>query len=144
MSDYERHIPGGRKFNDTEVAALRAEFNEAVKTSKEFGRSPNCGLKFDADKPSLSLLPFDALEEVAKVLDFGARKYDAHNWRKGMEFSRLVSAALRHISAWNLGEDNDPESGLNHLAHAACCILFLTALQKDGKIKEKFDDRWKK
>jgi len=32
---------------------------------------------------------------------------------------------LRHLTAWWAGEDLDPESGLHHLAHAACCLMFL-------------------
>lgn len=89
-------------------------------------------LKFDSKKPPLDLLPFHALTEVAKVLDHGKKKYTAHNWRKGMDWSRFSSAALRHLFAWNNGEDNDLESDLNHLAHAACCILFLLEYNQLG------------
>lgn len=82
-------------------------------------------LKADSAKPRMDLLPFEALEEIAKVLAFGAEKYEAHNWRKGMKWSRVIAALLRHVSAFVKGEDRDPESGLSHLAHAGCCILFL-------------------
>jgi hypothetical protein len=83
------------------------------------------GTKYDNGKLRMDLLPFEALEEVAKVLTFGAKKYDDHNWRKGFKYSRLLGAALRHLSAFAQGEDFDKESGETHLAHAACCILFL-------------------
>lgn len=69
---------------------------------------------------------------VAAVLGFGAEKYAADNWRKGMEWRRLYGAALRHLMAWERGEDLDPESGLPHLAHAGCCILFLLSYQLVG------------
>lgn len=98
------------------------------------------GTKHDQGKPPMALLDHHALTEIAKVLGFGARKYDDHNWRKGFPFSRLVSAAMRHISAWNSGEDNDPESGLSHLAHAGCCLMFLLSLHND---KPELDDRYK-
>jgi hypothetical protein len=81
--------------------------------------------KFDNGKPPLSLLPYGPLEEIAKVLDFGAKKYGTHNWCKGMSWSRLSDAALRHIFAWVWGEECDQETGFSHLAHAACCLLFL-------------------
>jgi len=42
------------------------------------------GLKFDNNKPSLSLIPNKPLLEIAKVLDFGSKKYSAHNWREGL------------------------------------------------------------
>ena len=83
------------------------------------------GKKHDQEKPRTDLLPPVALEEIAKVLSFGASKYADHNWRLGFKYSRLIGAALRHIFAFSKGEDKDPETGLSHLAHAACCILFL-------------------
>jgi hypothetical protein len=97
------------------------------------------GIKHDADKTMMALLPFEALEEVGKVLTFGAKKYDEHNWRKGFKFSRVSSAAMRHLFAWMRGQDNDPETGLSHLAHAATCLLFLLTfvLTKTGT-----DDRY--
>lgn len=97
-------------------------------------------LKFDENKPGMSLLSRIALEETAKVMDFGKQKYDAHNWRKGFAWSRPLSAAMRHLMAFNDGEDKDPESGLSHLAHAACCIMFLLEFEKTHK---ELDDRFK-
>lgn len=98
------------------------------------------GMKLDAGKPSMSLLSREALEQTALVLNFGREKYAAHNWRKGFAWSRPLSAALRHIMAFNDGEDKDPESGLSHLAHAACCIMFLLEFEKTHP---ELDDRWK-
>lgn len=73
-------------------------------------------------------------------MDFGKRKYDAHNWRKGLAWSRPLSAAMRHIMAFNDGEDKDPESGLSHLGHAMACIMFLLEFEKT---RPELDDRWK-
>lgn len=88
--------------------------------------SNKTALKFDKDKIRLELIPFEAVEEIAKVMTFGAKtKYDDHNWRNGFKYSRLLGAALRHIFLWARGQNTDPESGLSHLAHAGCCILFL-------------------
>lgn len=90
------------------------------------------GLKFDDDKVRLDLLPVEALEEISKVLTFGAKKYDAHNWRKGFTYSRLIGASLRHFFAWIRGQNNDVETGLSHLAHLGCCVLFLLTFEKTG------------
>lgn len=87
------------------------------------------GVKHDAGKPRMDLLPPEALSEVAAVLALGAEKYAAHNWRKGFAYSRLIAAALRHVFAWVGGENTDPESGKSHLAHAACCLLFLITFE---------------
>ena len=88
--------------------------------------------KFDGEKNPLELLPFEALEDIGKVLEFGAQKYAAHNWRAGFKWSRLIGALMRHMFAWAQGQDKDPETGLSHLAHAGCCILFLISHEKNG------------
>lgn len=86
---------------------------------------PEGGLKFDNNKPDLSILSVTALSEIAKAFEFGAKKYGRYNYRKGMEWSRIGAACLRHTYAWLWGEDHDPESGLHHLAHAGACIVML-------------------
>jgi hypothetical protein len=82
-------------------------------------------LHFSGGKPGVQWLPFQALEEVARVLDFGAGKYGRDNWRKGANWMEFAGSALRHIGKWLRGENLDQESLLHHLAHAACNCLFL-------------------
>lgn len=103
---------------------------------KQFGTA----LKFDQNKLPLHLLSTEALNQTAAVLAFGAQKYAEHNWRNGFAWSRPLAAAMRHITAFNAGEDKDPESGLSHLAHAACCIMFLLEFEKTHP---HLDDRYK-
>jgi len=100
------------------------------------------GTKNDQGKIRLELLSTKWLCGVGEVLTFGAKKYAPHNWRSGIEASRLIGAALRHISAWNDGEDNDPETNLSHLSHASCCLMFLSELYQT--MPEKVDDRYNK
>lgn len=97
-------------------------------------------LKFDNGKPPLSLIPTSALSVESRVMGFGASKYGRDNWRRGMEWSRLIDAAMRHIAAFNDGEDIDPESGIHHLGHARCCLAFLIEYA-DKKLG--VDDRFK-
>jgi hypothetical protein len=88
------------------------------------------------------LLPYEAVTEVVKVLEFGAKKYAAHGWVGGMNWSLLADAIMRHFEAWQGGEDRAPDSGLLHVSHIACNALFLTyyALRSLGT-----DDRqWKR
>lgn len=84
------------------------------------------GEKHDTGKLRWDLLHYDAIEEVVRVLTYGAQKYDDENWKKvpGLR-RRYFAAAMRHLTKWWMGEKNDPESGLHHLAHASCCIMFL-------------------
>lgn len=98
------------------------------------------GVKFDQNKPPVSLIPSNALIEESKILAYGAKKYDKHNWRKGMDWSRLIDATFRHLLAFSDGEDIDPESGLSHLAHARCSLGFLIEYQAKSLGT---DDRWR-
>lgn len=93
------------------------------KKSKAKGRG---GVKLDAGKPRFDLIPFRALTEMAKVLEFGARKYTDDGWHKVPELKkRYFAAALRHLVANKLAPGSlDSESQLSHLAHALCCIAF--------------------
>ena len=96
---------------------------------------------YDDGKPPLSWLPWKALDEVAMVQAYGHAKYnDFNNFRKGMEVSRNLSCAIRHIRAYMNGETNDPESHRNHLAHATCRLLFVLENIADGTA---IDDRYK-
>ncbi len=84
------------------------------------------GRKFDGGKLEYGLLPPLALEETVKVLTFGAQKYERDNWKKVPDSKRRYFDAMeRHIWAYKKGEQMDPESGIHHLAHAMCCLMFL-------------------
>lgn len=82
------------------------------------------GLKYDQDKIRWDLLPFDSLDEVAKVLTFGAKKYKPNSWQ-GVEEERYKAALGRHYSAYMQGEELDSDSNLPHIVHLACNALFL-------------------
>lgn len=98
------------------------------------------GKKFDQDKNPIGLIPSEFEDAVAEVLKFGAKKYGNWNWTKGFDSElRLYSAIRRHLGAWHRGEDNDPESGLSHLAHASCGIMFLMLSRRYNL---GVDDRW--
>lgn len=88
------------------------------------------GTKLDDDKPEMSLIDAQALEGLARVLTFGAKKYEAHNWRKGIAYSRIVNSLMRHLMAIQKGELIDPESGLPHIDHLGCNWMFLSNYMK--------------
>lgn len=99
------------------------------------------GTKHDKDKPDTSLVCYEFVYGIAQVLTFGKAKYGAWNWTKGFGYSRVYAAAIRHLGAWQTGEENDKESGLSHILHAACCLMFLYMHQK---FNLGTDDRWKR
>lgn len=90
------------------------------------------GVKYDAGKPQWSLVPFKAFSEVVEVLTYGANKYSPDNWKKVPNArQRYIDAGFRHFAAYAGGEKNDEETGMSHLAHAMCCMLFLLAFDKE-------------
>jgi hypothetical protein len=99
------------------------QFDDIVRASQT---ATTGGRKFDGGKPQYGLLPPLALEETAKVLTFGAQKYEPDNWKFVPDSKRRYFDALqRHLWQWKGGEQNDQETGLSHLAHAMCCLMFL-------------------
>lgn len=92
------------------------------------------GRKLDYGKVIMGAIPPDAELAVARVLTFGAEKYARDNWRKVPDMDvRYMDAALRHLNAYRRGESVDSESGESHLAHAACCIMFLLQVKEESK-----------
>ena len=121
------------------AAATGCTIGHAAKLIAQRGTPPSVfekeaeGRKDDTGKLPWHLLPGDAIEELVKVLQFGANKYSDRNWEAGMEWSRPFSALMRHMWAWWRGEDTDKETELCHLAHAGCCVLFLLAYSVRNK-----------
>jgi hypothetical protein len=101
----------------------------------ETAKTAATAVKYDSGKTDWSLMPWEAVAEINKVLEFGAQKYNekdkkgpnSWNWAKGTGLGRLrvLNAVFRHLFAYARGEKLDPESGLSHLNHAACGLLFM-------------------
>lgn len=83
------------------------------------------GVKNDAGKPAMQFLTREFLEGTAMAQGFGAAKYGDWNFTKGIQYTRLQAAIMRHLTAFASRENNDPESGLSHLAHAAAGLNML-------------------
>ena len=97
--------------------------------------------KFDAGKPRVSLVEPDFILGVAQVLTFGADKYGSHNWKKMTpeDIDRFKDATLRHILASQKGEHHDPESGIDHLLHAATNLMFLHWASQQNRLMVNYD-----
>lgn len=106
------------------------------------GRVPVKAATYDEGKAPLATLPWAALDQMAFVQAYGHRKYGSfYNYRKGLEVSRNLNCALRHIRDYMEGRDVDHESGINPLAHAMVRIAFVIQNLADGTA---IDDRYKK
>lgn len=94
--------------------------------------------KYDQDKLRFDLIPAYPLEALAAIYTFGANKYQDRNWEKGIKWSRIFAAIMRHLWAMWRGEWLDPESNMPHAAHAAWGCF---ALLEYSRTKPDFDDR---
>ncbi len=99
-------------------------------------------LTYDQGKPPLASLPWSAMDEMAMVQAYGNAKYKSfYNYKKGMEVSRHLSCAIRHIRDYMNGVDVDHESQRHPLGHAMCRIAFVLENIQDGTA---IDDRYKR
>ena len=137
---------------DPDPKALQVEEAKAVRvpnapklmlTEEQERQLKETAVKFDQDKIDWMILPYDALEEIVKVMEFGARKYARGNFAsgEGLEYTRVLNSLMRHILAFSRGEDLDPETGISHMAHAGCNILFLLHYIKNPEKFKNNDNR---
>ena len=83
-------------------------------------------LRFNSGKHRMTLIPASFGRYTAAVLEYGAIKYDANNWRRGGDWTQILDSLQRHIDAFREGEDFDKESGLPHVAHINFGAMVLT------------------
>lgn len=128
---------------DAFCGALVPLGDRALPCTRPLGHPGSCvaedtGRKDDQGKEQWRLLPLEPVVEIVRVLMVGAEKYGAGNWVQVVadDPDRYYDALWRHVSAWREGEERDPETGHHHLAHAACCLLFLMANDMDE------ENRW--
>jgi hypothetical protein len=92
-----------------------------------------------SDKMPMHLFPNTAIIYGTLGLLEGMLKYGRTNWRfAGVRASIYYDALMRHMQAWFEGEENAPDSGLPHLAHALACIAIIIDAKEAGLLK---DDR---
>ena len=97
-------------------------------------------VKHDSNKLRMDLVDPLLDMEVAKILGFGADKYEANNWKTSIGTedhepfkTRVMAAALRHISDYRLGNKIDEDSGMQHLSHAICNLMFILRYDEDER-----------
>ena len=99
--------------------------------------SQSGALRYNNNKLPMHLVPPDAIESMARVLDYGASKYSERNWELEAPVSVPYASLMRHLQAYWAGEDCDPESNLSHLDHIIMNAAMLVRYAKN----EENDDR---
>lgn len=130
-TDPETGIPNYRKvFTRNEIGKMVVS---EKRTSDAFDKKDSDkAMRFNEGKSQLSyILDADvAMKGMCDVFEFGAKKYDRGNWKKGLDEKEIMDSMLRHLTAYNNGEVLDPESGLPHIDHVTCNAIFLATFGK--------------
>lgn len=134
MYDAPKDVPGMNKKAVGEINGLPLfPVNDGVENS-------DTAVKFDNDKPRTDLMPPEAILGLADLYAVGARKYADRNWEKGMSYTRLLGALLRHALAYMSGENYAPDDKQHHMLSVAWCAFALFTYDCRGLAPE-WDDR---
>lgn len=138
MSDYDN--PFDKKMPNQPTIGVMGVLSSSYENPQVFPIEPIKGIKFDAGKADLSLIPLIAQTEEAKAFMVGEKKYGRYNYCKGLKASQLIGAAERHIKKWFNGEEYDQEDGQHHLGAARACLAMALRQMELGTME---DDRYK-
>lgn len=95
----------------------------------------NTGANKELDgKLRMDLITPEMMIGLAKVLDYGTKKYADRNWEKGIPFMTSVASILRHLTAFIQGIDTDEESGLLHIEQVMTNAGFIVTQMHRGRI----------
>lgn len=149
IKDTEAVVKSEPKMDPTAIGEYSKEARQFRREAEKPSNVPSAGVKYDDIKVRYELLPPEMLHATSVVLTKGAAKYADRNWERGILYSRVFGALMRHMWAWwggNLATnknfffgDLDPEWNYSHLWHASCCLSFLITYEARGMTK--FDDR---
>ena len=100
------------------------------------------GTKYDDGKLDYTLIPPHALQELARNLTEGLKKYrERDNWKKVPKAQeRYLKALYRHLEAHRRGEIYDTESSapnMPHMAAVAVNAMFVLEFMLDPNLKDK-------
>jgi hypothetical protein len=97
--------------------------------------SPTCagvGIGISETKSRYSLMPWDALDEVAELMAKSADKHGETGYRHGRDWGGEIDSLMRHMSEFIRGGDTDMDSNMPILAHVAARALILLSMQING------------
>lgn len=84
-------------------------------------------------KTRLELVLPSTIEWLGRIRTYGVQKYkNPDNWKK-VPKDQYVGAAMRHFEKYRKGEYLDDESGMPHLAHTMCNLMFLLDMEDNER-----------
>lgn len=122
---------------DDMVKAAMGKLNKEINNNYRYGEIRDCENKrefksgavrnVEENKGRYDLLPWDAIHELAIHCEQGAKIYGERNCEKGIPIHSLIDSAIRHLSCYLRGMDDEP-----HLRAAMWNIAF--AIQTERQI----------
>jgi len=142
----EPYVVGAKFVSDFDLELIAIEKERKAQTAEKVVESPTVTKTEQADryntgKLDWSLVDFEALQPMVRVLMKGAEKYSPDNWKRGLPMKDMFSSLMRHMVAFMSGQDNDAETGESHLGHALCNLMFMSWMLAN---KPEFDNRKEK
>lgn len=138
VKDAQRLVGGPlskeQRFPDCPKCGRPTPFCSCEKTPRPEGKAH--GMRFNDGKLKWSYMHYKSMEPMIRVLMFGAQKYEPFNWQKGLKKEEVLESMQRHLAKMFDGEENDVESGLNHVGHIMCNAMFWSFmnLKEKGEI----------
>lgn len=132
LTDYMKHkssaVRAAKRFIDQTIL----DSWETVDTNIVISESLlQLGERKNDNKTQFSYLDLESMEDMCKVLEFGAKKYARDNWKKGFPVSSIIDSLMRHLNEIMKGNLIDQESSLPHYAHIQCNAMFLAFTLKN-------------
>lgn len=91
---------------------------------KKTKAKPGMSLRYNEGKLKWSLIHYESMEPMVRVLEFGLKKYKIDNWKIGLDKKENLESMMRHLTRIMDGEEIDPDSGLPHMGHIQCGAMF--------------------
>lgn len=116
----------------------------------EFGTSGEAGetgTREHLGKNYTRLVPLEAIAAGAASLEYGAKKYAARNWEKGLSWQTMLDSLKRHIEDFERGSDYDDSpdgSGLHQVCMIMASAMMLSAsvvrnIGEDDRLEKSFN-----
>lgn len=142
---YTLTTKSGRKITSQSLGfnATTQQKDDAIREICKLGDADNTeGLRYNRGKARVTLVPFEVLLALAEHYTIGAEKYEDNNWRKGLKYNDTMDCAMRHIIAFQTGENMDEETGSHHLIAAIWNLVALHYFELYPDRYKEFDNRW--
>lgn len=95
----------------------------------------NKGTRNNEGKPKWSLVHYNSLVPMIRVLEWGAKEYGVGNWQKGLDKKEILESMQRHLASLMDGEELDEQTGLSHMAHIQCNAMFYNYMKQQDREK---------